>query len=160
MKSETIFRLYSTWRGRWGDEQGSEIVIEANFDNPASWPFYIKRYNIAFDDDTYEEIKEEIKSVRISKAIFDKIKSSIANNKALEYCEEEIENEVRDGTCESFIFSCDKFTKNIGGLSILSCGYFESEDLEPEDRTANYVVRKAYDDIIAILESAGIDIYA
>lgn len=159
MKSEIIFKNYSTWRGRWGDEEGREIVIASSFENPANWPFTLKRYDIEFDEDTYEEIKTESASIKLSKELFQRIKRTIENNRALATCEEHIENSVRDGSCDEYTFSCDSFTRQIGGLSIYSCGYYEADEVPASKRTDNYTVYKAIKDIEDVLAQEGISLY-
>ena len=159
MKSEIIFRNYSTWRGRWGDEQGREIIISSSFENPASWPFTLKKYDIAEDEDTYKEVKTESAVIKLSKDLFNKIKQTIESNTALRNCDEHIENNVRDGSCDEYYFSCDSFSKEVGGLSIYSCGYYEADELPASKRTDNYVVFKTIKDIENVLKQEGIDLY-
>ncbi len=158
MKNEIIFSNYSTWRTRWGDEEGREIVISASFDNPASWPFTLKRYDIEYDD-SYNEIKTESALIKLSKDLYQRIKQAIASNRALANCEEHIENSVRDGSCDEYYFSCDSFSKQVGGLSIYSCGYYEADELPESKRTSNYIVYKTINDIEAVLAKDGISLY-
>ena len=158
MKNEIIFSNNSTWRGRWGDEQGREIIISASFDNPANWPFTLKRYDIEYDDD-FKETKNLSANIKLSKDLYQKIKQAIASNRALASCEEHIENHVMDGSCEEYYFSCDSFSKQVGGLSIYSCGYYEADELPENKRTSNYVVYKTIKDIEAVLAQDGISLY-
>ncbi len=159
MKSEIIFRNYSTWRGRWGDEEGREIIISSSFDNPASWPFTLKKYDIREDEDNYNEIKTESEVIKLSKDLFNRIKQVIESNTGLKKCDEHIENQVRDGSCDEYYFSCDSFSKEVGGLSIYSCGYYEEDELPENKRTDNYTVYKAIKDIENVLKQEGIDLY-
>ena len=158
MKTEIIFSNYSTWRGRWGDEHGREIIISASFDNPANWPFTLKRYDIDVDDDTYEETKTLSANVKLSKDLYQRIKNAIQSNRRLAACKENIENSVMDGSCDEYYFSCDAFSKRVGGLSICSVGYHEAE-LPESKRGDSYAVYKTIKDIEDILEKEGISLF-
>ena len=157
MKSEILYEYSSYWRGHWGDEHGTKIVIASCFDNPAVWPFTIKRYDIDIDDDTYEEHCKESLCVRLPIDVFEKIKNYIEENSALRACENHIRNAVMDGSDDSFYFGCDSYTKRTGGSSVLLCGSFEAEGPERE-RTGNYVIKVAVDAIEKILNEAGIEL--
>ena len=159
MKSEIIFRCYETWRGRYADEHGREIVIAANFENPAIWPFTLQKKQFDIDDVTYEEQVTDEQSVKLSKALYENLKQVIERNSALRSCGENIKNGVMDGTCEEYYFSCNAFSKRTGGLSVYGSGSYEADELPASRRTDNYVVYKAIKDIEAVLKQEGIELF-
>jgi len=159
MKSEIIFSYHATWRGRWGDEHGKEMVIGANFDNPAVWPYTLKKKEFDVNEDTYQEEVTEEKTIKLSKALYEKLKQTVEKNSGLRSCEESIENGVMDGTCEEYYFSCNAFSKRTGGLSIYSGGSYEADEYAPSKRTDNYVVYKAMKDLEGVLQQEGIELF-
>ena len=159
MKNETIFNFRSTWFGRYGDEEGYEITVSAEFTNPAVWPFTVKKFDITYDDD-FNEKKEETVSARISKGAFDKIKSVIAGNTSLRYDSDEIDAEVMDGSSDEFFFACDEYPRTLGGSSVLSIGSYEADECPPEKRTIAYTIHTVFNEIESILKSEGVDLWA
>ena len=57
----------------------------------------------------------------------------------LDVSSEDIDNDVMDGSSESYYFSCDSFSKSIGGMSIYSIGYYEQKKPNNQ-KTDNYKV--------------------
>ena len=159
MKNETIFNFRSTWFGRYGDEEGYEITVCAEFNSPGAWPFTVKKYDITYDDD-FNESREETVSARISKGAFDKIKSVIAGSTSLRYDSDEIDGDVMDGSSDEFFFACDEYQRTLGGSSVLSIGAYEADECPPSKRSIAYTVRKVFDEIEGILKSEGIDLWA
>lgn len=159
MKSEIIFEYCSSWRGRWGDVNSMQIEILADFANPAAWPFQVVCVESKEPDflDSDEEVEETVNSYRISKACFEEIKALIARSTDLLTCPDEIENEVWDGSSDCFRFSCDAFSKEISGDSILGSAWGE-EDRPAHQRSANYKVKAVYDQIKAILDAQNISV--
>ena len=51
MKSEVIYKYDSSWFGRWGEDEGQEITVAADFSNPAEWPWTVKRREYKDDED-------------------------------------------------------------------------------------------------------------
>ena len=153
MKSEIIYRNESSWFGRWGEDEGHEIVISADFSNPANWPYTAKRREFEDGEDT------ECKVYKLSKALYEKVKATIAANKELAGCEEHVENGGRDLSDDSYFFACDSFSKQIYGASIYSVGSHEAEG-PAKDRTANYYVYKTVKEITEVLNAGGVDIWS
>ena len=153
MKSEVIYKVSSSWFGRWGDDEGYEITIAAAFDDPSAWPFTVTRRRFYDDEETF------CKTYKISKDLFYKIKGIIAAQTYLADCPSEIENQGRDLTDDSYLFSCNEYTKQIYGASIESFGSYEA-DGNPDDRTANYFVYVTVKEIENAIKDAGVDIYA
>lgn len=149
MRSETIFKFTARWRTRYGSHQAREIAISSCFDNPGQWPFTLKRYDIFVNSFDYSEDKQEYETVRISAETFEEIKRYIENNAALKACPENIENNVMDGSMESFYFACNSYTKRTGGMSVLGSGHYGS---------ANSTVCSAIEGIGAILAKSGIEL--
>ncbi len=156
MKSEIIYKNFSTWRGRWGDERGREIVIFADFSNPANWPYSIECYNIEYDED-YNQIRTLTSKTKLSKELFNKLKNIIASNKEITAFNDHAQNSVMDGSNDSFYFCCDAFSKSVYGLSILSVGRYELEDRKA--KSVNYHTFKIVDEIEKALKQAGISLY-
>jgi len=156
MKSEIIFSYSGMSRGRYREISTSEIVIEANFDNPAAWPFILRRKKTI--DRKLLQQKEVLldESIKLSKALYEKIKQTIEKHSALRTCEEHIETGAMDGTSETFYFSCNAFSKRIGGVSICGAGHYEAEKPTSE-RTDCYVVYKAFEEIQKILKQENIN---
>ena len=159
MKNETIFYFNTTWRTRYGDEEGSEIIVSADFSNPGAWPFTVKRYAIEYDD-SYNETKTEELSARISKGAFDKIKLAISKNRSIRYDSDEIDCNVMDGSNDEFYFSCDEYSRTLGGCSVLSIGRYEAEECAPNKRSIAYAIHTVYEEILNILKSEGVDVWA
>lgn len=153
MKSEIIYKKDSSWFGRWGEDEGNEITIAADFSNPGAWPYTVKRREYKDDEDTVN------KSFRISKELFEKVKAVIASQRELATCEEHVHNGGRDLSDDSYYFGCDAFTKTVYGASIYSVGSYEAEG-SPSRRTANYYVYKAVRAIEDTLKAGGVDIWA
>lgn len=157
MKSQVIFNYCSTWFGRWGNEEGEEIIISADFSDPRVWPFVLKRYELSEDEDTCQEVRTEVLSKRLPKDAYLRVKKAIDDNaESLKACPDDIENAVSDGSDDMFVFTTDTFSKKICGASILSVGSYEAEE---DQKTSNYDVYKAFNDIIEALKASGIDIY-
>jgi hypothetical protein len=158
MRSEIIFRYSSSWWGRYGGLSGVTVTVAADFSDPAKWPYTVERKDWSEGDAWEDEGRtEEVESFRISKAVFDEVKRTVAANSALATCREEIENAVMDGSSESFYFQCDTFTRNISGQSVLGCAFADYER-PPHQRSDNYKVRVAYEAIETVLKKAGIDV--
>lgn len=157
MKSQVIYSYNSTWFGRWGNTEGEEIIISADFSDPKIWPFTIKRYELSEDDDTFEEIKTEVFTKKLPKDVFMRVKKVIEDSaEDLKECPSEIENSVRDGSDDMFVFATDSFSKTICGASILSEGAYEDENGDWGD---NYDVYKAVKEIEKVLSASGINMY-
>ena len=159
MKNETIFNFRSTWFGRYGDEEGFEVTVSAEFTNPSVWPFTVKKHDLSYDDD-YNEIKTETLSSRISKGTFDRIKSVIASSTSLRYDSDEIDEDVMDGSSDEFFFACDEYSRTVGGSSLLSIGSYEADNSSPDERTIAYTLYKVCEEIESILKEEGIDLWA
>ena len=153
MKSEIIYKRSSSWFGRWGEDEGSEIIIAADFINPAQWPYTAKRREYA------DDVEKVNKTFKLSKDLFYKVKDVIASQRNLATCSTEVHNGGRDLSDDSYFFSCDSFTKEIYGASIYSVGYHEAEG-PSRDWTANYYVYKAVNDIEKTLKDGGVDIWS
>ncbi len=157
MRSETIFKYTTYWRGRYGDQHGREIVVSSCFDNPGQWPFTVRFYDIDIESFPYRENKEETEAIRISAEIFEEIKRYIDGNSALRGCAENIGNDVMDGSRQSFYFACGSYSKSVGGLSILGTGAYEAST-PGATHTANYTVYAATEAIKAILAKIGVNL--
>ena len=152
MKSEVIYSYDTTWFNRYGDYEGCSIIISANFDNPAAWPYTYKRY------ETIEDEKTEVESKNLPRDVYQRIKDAIAGHRELINCKEMVHNGVSDGTDDAYFFACDAFSRHIYGASVYSCGSFEAESATLK-KTENYIVFNVVNDIIAILKTAGVDMY-
>ena len=153
MKSEVIYRKSSSWFGRWGEDEGNEIVIAADFSNPAQWPYTATRREFEDEEDT------EKKVYKLSKATFENVKAAIAKNRELASCPGEVHNDGCDLSDDSYFFACDSFSKQIYGASVYSVGSYEAEG--PSSKyTTNYYVYKTVNDIEAALKAGGVDIWA
>ena len=156
MKSETIFRYTNECRGRYDNLYGTIVTITADFSNPTVWPYQVicRNWWSEIGSDTREE---ETDVHRISKAVFEEIKKTIQNHSKLATCREIIDNEVMDSNTETFYFHCDTFTRSMSGLSILGSAV---DDLDKPfyQRSDNYTIYAAHQDIKAILEANNIDV--
>ncbi|MBQ8907355.1 MAG: hypothetical protein IJY71_02070 [Clostridia bacterium] len=153
MKSEIIYSNDSTWFSRYGEYEGSSIVISANFDNPAAWPYTYKRY------ETLDDEKTEVESKNLPRDLYQKIKDIIASHRELTTCKEHTQNAVSDGSDDAYYFACDAFSRHIYGASVHSCGRYEAEELPAHRRTENYIVYTIVTEITNALQAAGFDVY-
>ena len=154
MKSEIIYRESTSSRGRYGNKTISTIMVSSNFDNPVNWPFTVT-IEIISEHMFSNESDVDTENYRISKDAFFKIKQIIAENIEIASCSENINNSVMDGSSESYYFSCDSFSKSIGGMSIYSIGYYEQQKPNNQ-KTDNYKVFVLVNKIKEILRNEGI----
>ena len=158
MKSEILFKLETSYRGRYGNVYGYRQTIGAYFDNPAEWPYIAKKERTERDR-SYRDVVTECDSFKLPKDIYLKIKAVIADAKIdLISCEERIENDTMDGGIECFTFAVDGFEKRISGDEILSSGSYEAEKYSESERTDSYVVYNVVEKIKALLAKANIDL--
>ncbi len=165
MRSEIIFQHIRSWRGRYDDEYSTRVTIASEFGNPAVWPYTLKQVETESDidddsDDIFamKETSEETRSIRLPKAVFEKIKASIEANGALAGCDSSVSNGVMDGVSDYFVFACDSYQKTVSGDEIFYYGDNEASK-PPHLRSANYTVTQAVDEIKSILAEAGIALY-
>ena len=154
MKSEVIYKYDSSWFGRWGEDEGQEITVAADFSNPAEWPWTVKRREYKDDEETVN------KTFKLSRDLFERVKATIAAQRELATCDDHVYNGGSDLSSDSFYFGCDSFTKTVSGASVYSVGSYEADELPASKRTANYYVYKAVRAIEDTLKAGGVDIWA
>ena len=157
MDSQTIFRYYASTWNRYGELEDSEICISANFDDPAAWPFTLKRFRYENDECSFEQEKILESEIKLPKALFCKLKGVIEMQGELSDCPRQIDNQVMDGTDETFYFVGDGFYKEVFGLCIYSTGAYEEQG--GCAKTWNNVVYRAVKKIEDTLAEAGLALW-
>lgn len=156
MKNEILFSYYATWHDRYEDK-GARIVISADFDDPTVWPYTVRKYEVDEESFDFPKPQYEVASARLSPALYAKLKAVIAGHPELKDVPKHIENTVRDGQMEEFLFACDDFSCPVGGMSVL--GFGSDEVSLPEDeRTGNYTVYAVYCALEETLRKEGIEL--
>ena len=158
MKLEVVFSYTRRSRDRYENEKTNTVSVLYMSSQPSDWPYLIKtewkseRGNIWFGD--YEVTDEGEETTKIPQHVFEGVKAIVARHSQLQYCKDNIDNPIMDGGSEDFQFSCDTFTKNIGGLEVLLCATYD-ENKPASQRSDNYYVSKAFNEIQTYLESQG-----
>ena len=155
MKSEIIFSYSSSWHGRYSDVHGIDIEILCDISNPTQWPFMIRKTQM--DGEMFGEEERTTEITKISQSLFENIKTAIAKNSDLRKCTGKIDNEVMDGSSEYFRFACDGFVLCASGSSILGSGSYD--DQQGRRNTENCIVYKAYEQVKALVQKEGIDVF-
>jgi len=157
MENEIIFSYYTTWHDRYEDK-GEKTVIAANFDDPAVWPYTVKKY--ATDEENFSDPEPpyEIGSARLSPALYAKLKAIITwYHVELEVVPPHLERDVRDGSVDEFYFATDYFEYTVGGMSVLGFGS-EEEEWPEEKRDGYYTVFCIYRELDEALRAEGIEL--
>lgn len=155
MKSEVIFKYTTSWRGRYTQDEGYEITIYADCDDPTVWPYQVKyrRWEVSEFDDDPEIHEEETKP--IPAPVFNKIKELISDHTEILLCNEDLyEGWTSNNVAEDIWFACDAFTKSISGNSLFYDGQQDYQSGKDSDFATIYVLAKQITDI---LQEQGID---
>ena len=154
MKTEIIFKLSKRWNGRYTIEQGEEITVYAYCDDPTVWPYQVKYHSwkISMFDDP--EVHDK-KSTPISAQVFEQIKDLISDHVDILLCNEKLfEAYSSTGDTDTLSFSCDSFTKNIRGCSLLYIGREDYNNGKDSDYATVFGLAK---EITDLLQEHGID---
>ena len=147
MKNEIIFKYSCECRGRWGELETTTVIIFSDFSDMTKWPYQIKVENTVEESLDEEDDSVTVQFYKISKKLFDSIKSAIESHKELVELPNRIDYvSVMDGAGESFEFACPSFEKVIYGDSVLSIGLYELEK-DPDSLDECAVLCRAYEDI-------------
>ncbi len=153
MKNEIIFVYNSSYFGRWGEDNTTNITIFSDFSDISKWPYQIKveeRVEDSLDD---EDNCDSTTYHKISKNLFENLKNTIAKHTELTKLPENIDYVmVRDGTSEYFEFVCPSFKKIINGTSLLSIGAHEIEK-DPNSKQYCAILYRAYQDIKKLIDT-------
>ena len=158
MTNEIIFKYNCSYRGRWGEVETTNVTVLADFSDMTKWPYQIKVEERVEESLDEEDDSESVTFHKISKNLFDNIKSIIARHTELTALPEEIDYVmVMDGGSEYFEFICPAFKKVIYGSSLLSIGYHELEE-SPNSQKHCAVLRRAYEEIKKLVDAEQPDI--
>lgn len=155
MKSEIIFKFRISWRGRYTEDEGYEISVCADCDDPTVWPYQVKyhRWEVSMFDDEPEVHEEETKP--IPAPVFSRIKDLISDHVEILMCNEDLESGWNsNNVVQQLSFACDSFTKTIWGSSLFYEGENDHKAGKDSDFATIYVLTKQITDI---LQEQGID---
>ncbi len=153
MTNEIIFKYDSSYRGRWGDRNTTDITVLSDFSDMTKWPYQIKVEKRVEDSLDEEDDSESITFHKISKGLFDNIKSTIARHQELTKLPENVNYvSVMDGGSVYFEFICPAFKKVIYGNSLLSIGYSELEE-NPNSQKYCAVLYRVYEEIKKLIDT-------
>lgn len=147
MTNEIVFKYTSSCRGRWGELLTTCVTVLADFSDMTKWPYQIRVEETTEDSLDDAEDGESVAYHKISKGLFDSIKSTIARHTELIDLPKDIQYvSVMDGASECLTFVCPAFKKEIGGSSLLSIGYDELEE-DPRSQHHCAVLYRVYQEI-------------
>jgi len=153
MTNEIIFNYTCSYRGRWGDLNTTRVTVLSDFSDMTKWPYQIKVEERVEDSLDEKDDSESTTFYKISKGLFDNIKSTIARHQELTKLPEDINYVfVRDGGHMSFEFFCAGFKKKIYGSSLLTIGHQELEE-DPNSQKYCAVLYRAYEEIKKLIDS-------
>ena len=153
MNNEIIFKYSCECRGRWGELETTTVIIFSDFSDITKWPYQIKVEKSVEESLDEEDDSNTVTFHKISKKLFESIKSTIESHKELLELPECIDYfSVMDGAGERFEFSCSAFNKVIYGDSLLGEGrYCLDENPDSQDDCA--VLYRVYEEIKNLIDS-------
>lgn len=153
MKNEIIFEYSSECMGRYGELETTKVIVLADFSDITKWPYQIKVEESIEESLDEEDDSNTVTFYKISKKLFDSIKSTIESHKELLELPNCIDYfSVMDGAGEHFEFTCSSFSKVVYGVSLLSEGHYcLDEDPDSQDNCA--VLCRVYDEIKNLIDS-------